>query len=175
MRSVLAVSLTALVLCTGCVSGDFRRISLDTDMTPGDLAHYRKEAGSIGGEIESFYAGIPLAIAPVLHRTREAVADDIGEGVFHYHFEDDFGIALLVYQDRDTSNFDAEGKLVSYHNNKLFAAGVVSFASGRAPLEEGGLTRTHGFSILWGLFEYRRHANGKTWRLLWLPFGSDND
>ncbi|MEM7264225.1 MAG: hypothetical protein AAF488_19730, partial [Planctomycetota bacterium] len=152
-----AVLVTAMV---GCSSGDYRRVALDENLTPGDLAHYRMEAGSSGGKIEDYSGAFPLRLAPVFHRSHETHANRV-DGEYHYHSEDVFSTLLLVSNRIEVADHDNTGELLAHETRHKVLLGLFEFVSGVRKNSENKLQSTGGFSMLWSGFGYDRRTNGR--------------
>ncbi|MCI0586426.1 MAG: hypothetical protein L0323_06265 [Planctomycetes bacterium] len=172
-RTVLPLFLpAALAACS--TGGDVRRISLSSDLTPGDLAHYREKAEAQGDDrkIEDWALGMPTLFLPLVSRARETHADRVGEGTWHFHVEEDSGIGMIVLRLSRTANFDEKGRSVSYRRGISLALGILDTATGHQRREDGAYAATSAFSLLWGAFSTERTPFGRSWTILWFPIVS---
>src|SRR5262245_36863709 len=171
-RIVLLFLPAALAACS--TGGDVRRISLSSDLTPGDLAHYREKAEERGADrkLEDWTFGMPFLFLPLFARSRETHADRVGEGSWHFHFEEDSGIGLVLLRMNRTANFDEKGRSVSYRRGVSLALGVLDTSSGHQRRTDGSYAATSAFSLLWGLFSTERTPFGRSWTFLWFPIVS---
>ena len=162
----------ALAICCawGCARGDYRSISFSSDMTPGDLAHYRAKAVESSKEkIEDYVGGLPLFVLPVILVRQECVADKVAENEYHYHFEDSFLFLLVVAGRATTANFDPNGRNLLYDSRRSLLLGLLSSGTGHRLLKDNTSAPTSAFSILWGLFGTERTVSGRSWRIFWIP------
>jgi hypothetical protein len=169
MKVLVTLSLS-LGSIAGCASGDYRVISFSSDMTPGDLAHYRAKAGASKKEsIEDFIGGMPFLFLPLILVREECVADKTPENEFHYHFENTFLFLLFVARSVTVANFDPNGKNLSYDSRRSLLLGLFASESGRRLLKDNTYAPTSAFSLLWGLFATERTVTGRSWRFFWIP------
>ncbi|HET6204067.1 MAG TPA: hypothetical protein VFI25_14850 [Planctomycetota bacterium] len=175
MRPKTLSLLASAALAAGCsTGGDFRRISFSSDLTPGDLAHFRAKAerAGEGGEIVDASVGLPLLFFPLISRSREGTADRVGPDRWHFHFEDDNGIGFFLLRASRTANFDEEGRNLSYRRSLALLFGVLDSATGHARRADGTYAATSAFSLLWGAFSTERTPVGRSWTILWFPIVS---
>jgi len=168
-KSVWMLPLVLAAAACG-TSGDFRRISFSSDLSSADLAHYRAEAEASGSSqvtLEDYSTGLPFW--PAIWRDREGAAARAGDEGYHYHFEDDFGLALWLINTHATANFDPDGTNSAWDSGQSLLVGAVKNSSGER-IVNGARVPTSEFRLLWGLFGTSRTTEGRNWRFLWIPF-----
>ncbi len=174
MKRIFLPLLLPAALAACWTGGDVRRISLSSDLTPGDLAHYREKAEAQGDDrkIEDWTFGMPALFLPLVSRARETYADRVGEGTWHFHVEEDSGIGMIVLRLGRTANFDEKGRSVSYRRAISLVFGILDTATGHQRREDGAYAATSAFSLLWGAFSTERTPFGRSWTFLWFPIVS---
>ena len=175
--------LSALLLA-GCKSGgDYREITFSADLTPGDVAHYCEERGSLNSsaKLEDVTIGFPLFFVPAVLLHREAEADPVIPDApidcerYHYHFEEFSAFLLFLAQAGATANFDQHGRNLSWQKERGFLLYLISSSVGQQRREDGTLADTSSFSILWGLFSTARTAHGRNRTIFWFPMNTTGE
>ncbi|MCA8962083.1 MAG: hypothetical protein KDC38_16265 [Planctomycetes bacterium] len=172
--AIIHIVLTSIVLVaiTGCVSGDYRRLSLGENLTEGDLAHYRARAEHGYEPVEEYSASLPFWLVPVVARFREASADKVGGG-YHFHFEDTFATLLIASTRSETANYDDRGRSTSFDRVDQVLLGLARVSTGHRRLEDGTTVPIGGWSFLWRGIGYEKTSRTRTIRFLWIPFSWD--
>ena len=171
MKCLVTTALALALGCaSGCAAGNYRTISFSSDMTPGDLAHYREKAAASEKEpLERFIGGIPFLFLPLILTSQECIADRIASNEFHYHFEDSLLFLILVAGRATTANFDQDGRNLSYNSRRSVLGGLLSSETGHRLLKDNTYGPTGSFSLIWGLFGTERTITGRSWRIFWIP------